>query len=443
MKRFFLLVCFFSLGSLSSFLTAEDKPVINRRTVPSETALGHSPVQTHAGPVIHSLNPGERELLSAWLLKLQEDAYLAWIEQALRRGQPYRSFIRATVREYGLPPEIEFLPVLESEFKSYAVSSSGATGLWQFMTNSIRPYNIRLNEWSDERRDFWKATHGALAKLRDNYNELGDWLLALAAYNCGINRMKSALERAQTRDFWELAEGGYLPRETVQYIPKFLAVCHLAGYAGRYGIPLDWTPGVRWERIPLDQAVDLSLLAAEAGVPKDILLAGNAELRYGITPPGDSAYFLKVPAEYSDAIKETLARQDIKLMKFYLHTIRTGDTYYALAKHYGVSVAMIERYNPKLDPLFLRVGATVVVPALIETGPYIGESPAESFSGGAFQGVYTVQPGDSLWSISRRYNISPEALAMNNNIGLNGTLYAGTIIQVPGLEDLKEAGVVD
>lgn len=415
---------------------------VNFRTLRSEDAPSPPPVQSHAGPVIHSLDPGKHEELDYWLTRLGSPEWLAWIDRSLERGKPYRSFIRETLQSRGLPPELEFLPVIESEFRSHAVSRSGATGLWQFMTNSIGPYGMGIDEWMDERRDFWKATLGALAKLEDNYRELGDWLLALAAYNCGMGRMKQAIASGGSKDFWELAEGGHLPRETAQYIPKMLAVSHIAGYAGRYGLSTSWDPPVRWERIALNQAVDLSILAEESGIPLQLLAAGNAELRYRITPPYGSSYFLKVPEEYSDVLRETLSRQDMRLMRFYLHRIQSGDTYYALSKHFGVSVSMIERYNPNIDPRFLRVGSTVVVPALHDVGPYVRTKTAGTILGRTdFKGVYTVQPGDSLWSISRRYDISPEILAMNNNINLNSTLYAGTVLQVPGAESLREAGI--
>lgn len=411
------------------------------RTVPPEDLIQSPPVQGHAGPVIHSLDPGSHEEIDYWLKRFSEPAWMNWIQRALERGQPYRGFIRETIRAYGLPEELEFLPVIESEFRVYAVSRSGALGLWQFMTNSIHPYGMTLTEWMDERRDFWKATHGALAKLRDNYNRLGDWLLALAAYNCGMGRLTRAIEQAGTDDFWKLARGGYLPAETVQYVPKFMAVSHLAGYAGRYGLPTSWEPAITWERIKLDQAVDLSILAAESGVPRELLAAGNAELRYGVTPPGNSTYFLKVPADYSDVIKETLSRQDMQLMRFYLHKIRSGDTFYALAKHFGVSVSMIGRYNPGVDPQFLRIGATVIVPAIHDVGPYTGPEPAEAAVQRVFDGVYTVRPGDSLWSISRLYDISPEVLAMNNNLDMDAVLYAGTVLQVPEINIIREAGL--
>jgi len=437
------IIAVFLFFIIPASLQGDSPAPVNLRTLQENgPAIDAFPVQGHVGPAVHSLDPGEHEDLEFWLKHFQEQHWLNWIQQSLERGRPYRHFIQTTIREYGLPVELEFLPIIESEFRSHAVSKSGAVGLWQFMTNSIHPYEMDIDEWMDERRDFWKATHGALAKLQYNYEELGDWLLALGAYNCGLGRMKRAIENSGCRDFWKLADGGYLPAQTAQYVPKVLAVSHVAGYAGRHGLPTSWEPGVLWARIELDQAVDLSILARESGTPKDLLMAGNSELRYGITPPGETSYFLKVPAEYTDVIKETLIRQEVQLMRFYLHRIQSGDTYYALSRHFGISVSMIERYNPGIDPRFLRIGATVVVPAVHDVGPFPRGSSSSIMTHFTFDGVYTVQPGDSLWSISRLYDISPEILARNNNLDLDSVLYAGTVLQVPEVGILREAGIV-
>ena len=147
-----------------------------------------------------------------------------YLHRVLRRGEAYLPFINNTVREMNLPWELAYLPIIESAFIPTAVSRSGATGLWQFMMNSIHPYNMQVNTWMDERRDFWKATLGALKKLEYNYSVLGDWLLAIGAYNCGLGGMQRAVEAAGTRNFWTLARNGYLPAETAAYVPRFLAV---------------------------------------------------------------------------------------------------------------------------------------------------------------------------------------------------------------------------
>lgn len=155
---------------------------------------------------------------------------------------PFLGFIRRRLEEKALPWELAFLPAVESAFRTRAVSPSAAVGLWQFMMNSIGPYDMAVDRWRDDRRDFWRATEGALEKLKYNYSVLGDWYLALAAYNCGLGRVTRTIESTGIKDYWELRTKGLLPRETRDYVPRFLAVAHLLGHPGRLRLPLSWEP---------------------------------------------------------------------------------------------------------------------------------------------------------------------------------------------------------
>lgn len=352
--------------------------------------------------------------------------------RSLDRGAPYIDHIVQRIEAHRLPPEIIYLPVIESEFKTHAVSRSGAVGFWQFMRNSIDPFDIRVNTWMDERRDFWKSTEGAILKLKENYYALGDWLLALAAYNCGLGRMQRAITASGLTDFWALADQGYLPRETVHYIPKFLAIAYIASYPGRNGLPYNWEEERKWTRVPIDKPVDLRLLAKESGAPIEMLLAANAELNYGITPPGDNRYFLKVPKEYSDSIREALESDSIKLIRFSVYTIKKGDTLYDLSGHYGVTVSMIISYNPGINPSALRIGSRIIIPMLREISPYPGKDSAEApHDPRPFTEPYTVLPGDTLWSISRRFATTPEEIARANGFQTDSILHAGRVLLLP------------
>jgi membrane-bound lytic murein transglycosylase D len=332
------------------------------------------------------------------------------------------------VEERELPWELAYLPAVESAFQIHAVSSSGAAGLWQFMTNSIGPYGMIVDEWRDDRRDFVKATAGALQKLADNYRVLGDWFLALAAYNCGLGRVQRTLAQSGLSTYWELCEGNLLPAQTIHFVPRLLALSRLLGYPGRRGLELDWTPPLEWARIPLNRGVDLRLLAGASGVPYEVLLAGNASLRYGISP---QEYELKVPAEFSDVVTRVLSESQNELLRFYLYRIKPGDTLYGLSRHYEVPLSLIERHNPQLRAELLRVGETVIIPALKEKEPYPGRSVQTAAPRADWTGVYRVAPGDTLWGIARRFSLGVQELAGNNGLDPEGLLLAGTVLQVP------------
>ncbi|MBI9108128.1 MAG: transglycosylase SLT domain-containing protein [Spirochaetales bacterium] len=395
-----------------------------------------SPLQDVGGPILHSINiPADPEI-ARFIEEYLSDNGRKTFYAILDRGAPYLEFIYDRLVEHDMPPELMYLPAIESGFKTWAVSRSGAAGLWQFMMNSISPYNIEVNEWQDDRRDFWKATEAALSKLEYNFQRLGSWPLAVAAYNCGLGRVERAVAASGTGNYIELYEQGYLPRETRLYVPKFFAFAHLATYPERYDIEsaAGQAGGVsgKWTRIKLEQAVNLQILSDKSGLPYKILRESNAELRHGITPPVDSGYFLKVPAEYSDNVERILAMNEEPLIRFYIHEIRSGDTYYALSRHFGVPVSMIEDYNPSAEARALRAGQKIIIPALKEANPFHAEDRTEI----RWQdtSTYMVKTGDSLWSISRKFRTSAEEIAYNNGISIDEILRAGIIIQVPGAD---------
>jgi membrane-bound lytic murein transglycosylase D len=382
------------------------------------------------------------------------DAYLSadgksWLAAIMARAEPYLPYIAERVRFYGLPDELAYLPVIESEYSPRAVSRSGASGLWQFMRNSIGGYGIRIDDWVDERRDFIKSTDAALNKLSDNYEDFGDWPLALAAYNAGFGSISRAEKRAFTQraseakegkalssltdkgfvSFWELKSRGLLSKETRTYVPKFLAVASILRYSARNGLPILWADPPSWETVETTRAVDLVLLADAAKIPLSNLKSGNAELRYTVTPPY-SGYRIKVPAESASAVKAALSDPGLKLIRYYLHTVRSGDTLSAIAKHYGTPISMISEANPGLKPSVLRIGKVIVVPALKEAGP-MPAAPKAADSQLDFSDSYQVAKGDTLWSISLRYSVQPELLADKNGLSLSSVIHEGMRLRVP------------
>ncbi|MDR2376915.1 MAG: LysM peptidoglycan-binding domain-containing protein [Treponema sp.] len=375
--------------------------------------------------------PGfDRALTRQYLERYSGGGGREWLTAVMKRAAPYLPFIREQIAARDLPPELLYLPVIESGFVSTARSKSGATGLWQFMRNSIAPFDIKINDWADERMDFWKSTEGALRKLEDNYRALGDWPLALAAYNAGLGGVQRAVRQAGRSDYWYLAEKKFIKTETIHYVPKLLAVAYILSNPRRFGLDLDWSADPCWERIPVGKQVDLEMLAAEAGVDGVALKAANRELFYGITPP-DKNYYLKVRAADSSLISEALVRTDAVLVKHYFHTIRYGDTLSELAQHYGVSVAQITEANPGVQARYLRIGQQLRIPAYRDPGPYRYTHTAAD-DALRFTGNHLVKRGETLWSIALAYGVDPEALAEANGMSLNDTLREGRSLKTPG-----------
>ncbi len=320
------------------------------------------PVQGHLGLEVYSFPFPDDNIVERYV-----DGYLAnrrdWLQVVLARSRAFRPLIEGMLQDRGMPRELAFLPAVESGFEPRATSPRGAAGLWQLMRNTAGPLGLRMDDWLDERRDVYLATDASLKKLAENERVFGDWFLALAAYNCGSGRLAAIMKRSPGSDYWALRSKGLLPPETAAFVPQFLALTRILSYPGRYGLDVDWDPAPQWARIPLDASVDLRVLSRAAGVPLDALTAANPELRFAITPPPSYHYSLKVPAEFAPAVRQVLSSDTMPLMEFRVHVIAAGDTLIAVARRYGVSVPMIQQFNPGVHPERLRPGRSLLVPA--------------------------------------------------------------------------------
>ncbi|WP_178842503.1 lytic transglycosylase domain-containing protein [uncultured Treponema sp.] len=220
------------------------------------------------------------------------------LAEILDRGEAYRLYVRQEVKNKNLPPALEYLPVVESEYNPLAVSRSGARGLWQFMDNSIQGL-LNKNDYIDERYDPWKSTDAALKKLEENYAQFGDWALAIAAYNCGAGTMKRILEKSEKKDFWYIAEKGLLRDQSVQYVPKLLAVYILAAEGEKYGLSLPKTTSstrfADFDFIETTGKISLDRLSSELKMDFSILRELNPALVQGCTPPNQK-YRLRLPS---------------------------------------------------------------------------------------------------------------------------------------------------
>lgn len=373
--------------------------------------------------------PGlEKDLTQQYIKQYSSPAGLAWLKTVMTRGKSYLPFIRKEIEDNRMPPELAFLPVIESAFLPTAISRSGAAGLWQFMRNSIHGYDIEIDEWRDDRRDFWKSTQAALKKLQYNYDYFDDWPLALAAYNAGLGAVQKAVQRAGSKDYWILCEKKYLKQETIHYVPKFLAIASILMNPSTYGLESDWMVAPDLDRIPVGRMVDLKLLEEKAGIETGLLKTLNPELLYGITPP-DPRYTLKVPVEYKDRVVQLLSNRNEQLLVYYFHTIHSGDTLSALSRHYGVSVEQIKQANPGIQDRYLQLGKKIRIPALKNVGPY--ERPVVTATSIAFEGTHVVQKGETLWAIALAYEVDPEVLATVNGLTLSSLLREGFKLKTP------------
>jgi membrane-bound lytic murein transglycosylase D len=343
---------------------------------------------------------------------------------------PYLSYVEDKVEEYGLPKELAYLPVIESEYSPQAVSTSGATGLWQFMLNSINGYGLSISEWVDDRKDFMKSTDAALKKLRDNKEALNDWLLALAAYNAGLGAVSRAVKTSgdKSLNFWQLYDSKKLSSAPLSYIPKFLAVASILRYPELHGLPAEWGERGNWEAVETTRQVDMNVLSEKAGIPLGLLQAGNAELKYHITPPSAS-HKLKVPADKAETVRTILADDSTPLYKYDIYKVKSGDTLGEIAKGYGVALSLILQSNPGVKANKLKIGQTLIIPHI--PGMMVSIQAKASTSTSRMASSYTVRKGDTLWSIAVKFGMKADELAKANNSEVTDLLRVGQVLKLP------------
>lgn len=292
-----------------------------------------------------------------------------YLHDVLENGMEYRLFVRKAISERELPLELEYLPVVESAYKASAKSRSGALGLWQFMSNSVRPF-LTLNEYVDERLDPWRETEAALSKLSENYNYFKVWTVAIGAYNCGNGAMSKAIKKAGTDDFWTLSEKAFLTRQTAEYVPKLIAIAELAENPEKYEISLphhdeeyevlaNERDGI-FDYITVEKAYSISTLAMELRIDEKTLKKLNPALIKGFTPPAGK-YKIRLPLGTETAAKEALAKMTPIEFPF-KHKVEKGESLWSISRKYGVTVKQLCDLNGIEENAILRIGKILYIP---------------------------------------------------------------------------------
>ena len=332
----------------------------------------------------------------------------------LKRSGRYLPMMREILKSYGLPEDLVYLAMIESGFNPFAYSRAGACGIWQFIRSTGRKYGLKIDYWVDERRDPEKATHAAAKYLLNLYREFECWHLASASYNAGEAKLRKAIRRYRTRDFWKLCRYRYLKRETKNYVPKMIAAMIIAKNPEKYGFHVEPYPPLDYEIVEVPGGTDLRAVALAAGADYDLVRLLNAELRRGKTPPYAVTYPVKVPFGYGSQVVESLkkirfvyARQNLR------HRVRRGESLYAIASYYGVSVRSLKRAN-RLRSNRLRPGMVLRIPVRTQAFLYVSTKPVSPSRGKAL--VYRVKRGDSLWEIAKKFGVTTGDLKVWNNL---------------------------
>jgi membrane-bound lytic murein transglycosylase D len=339
-------------------------------------------------------------------------AYCGHLRQAFSEGLARAGLYLPTIREIleheGLPPELAYLPLVESNFKTKARSRAGAGGLWQFMPSTGRRYGLDNDDgYVDERYDVEKSTYAAVRHLSNLYNLFNSWELALAGYNAGETTVWRAMLASYDNDFWELISNGtgsrFLRRETRMYVPKFMAAVIIAKDPEKYGFRPIVDNAPRLEKIRIKGSVDLEMIAGECGVSLTRMKDLNPELRVAYTPFREGGYELKIPAGTRAKLEVALAKMPVtKGVESFRHMVGRGETLSGIADRYNTTVRDIMLAN-NLRSHLIRAGKYLNIPAGVKGGgaaiPPDAERTAEEL-------IYTVKRGDTLWGISQAFKVS-------------------------------------
>lgn len=409
---------------------AEDVGVLASEAVP--------PILAVTGTVTFDLPMSEDERVHYWVEFLQNrgrKSFTRWLSRSTR----YVPLFWEILAQYDLPKDLVFLAMIESGFSPRAYSWAHAAGPWQFMPYTGRRYGLEVGFWVDERRDFEKATHAAARYLSVLHDMFGHWWLAMAAYNAGPGKVRRAIRRTGTDDFWRLSRTYRLRRETKHYIPKLLAAARISKAPERYGFgDVEYQPPLAWEVLTVTVATDLGTLAKACGLDSGEALEDlNPELRCEVTPPG-RAYPLRVPPKTAARCREGLAALNPALRMTYRYArLEEGETLAALAARHRTRPEVILAFNRIDEAQLASLGELVVpVPLYAAEEVAIVTPDPKMFRGGIYRPdgqqliVHRVRPGDSLWRIARRYRVSLRKLRLWNGLWRTSTLSIGQRIKV-------------
>lgn len=369
----------------------------------------------------------------------------------IRRRDLYFPVFEKYLAYYNLPDELKYLSIIESGLNPKAISRARAVGLWQFMYFTGRHYGLHIDGFEDQRMDPELATDAACRYLRDLYNLFGDWELALAAYNAGPGNVKKAIRRSgYKKTFWEIYP--YLPRETRSYVPQFVAMVYTMNHLAEHNfLETEREAMPPYDTLRINRVLHFETFAQLAGGCIEDLQRLNPSFLRSIIPDSRKTYALRIPRYMSGLLQENrMAILDSaeKAGKAYLqsvaanhsvagthgrerivHYVHSGETLSSLAQRYRVRVADIQEWND-LRGTTIRSGQRLYIWVTPSHLPVVHGKPAQQPQQTLSAKTYTVQEGDTLWSISRRYEgLTVERLRQLNKLDTN-KIYPGQVLVV-------------
>jgi membrane-bound lytic murein transglycosylase D len=335
-------------------------------------------------------------IVQLWIERLSvkdRDAF----KGSLSRLDKIRPTLERIFKQNGIPKDLVYLCLVESNANPHAVSSSGATGYWQFIPDTAKRYGLQVNKYVDERKHLEKSTQAAAQYLRHLYSIFGDWYLAIAAYNAGEGTLIRLMKNHGVYTYWDINNSMNIKPETIDYVPKYIATVILAKNRNAYGLPnpLQGTGTGTRETVDSQEYLDriaksnssLTVSLAENN-PESFTDAQSLSIKNG----GDKAR-RNTPKSSKKGIAAQPDTNDESATNVN-HTVSKGDTLYSLARKYSSSVDAIAKANRISKKQGLKIGKALIIPS------------AQSKQAHAKSTKYKVKKGDTLWGISKQFYVS-------------------------------------
>ncbi len=383
------------------------------------------------------------------------------MERYLARSTRYEALMKKVLRDNGLPDDLFYIALIESGFNSQAFSHAAAVGYWQFIRGTGKRFGLEISRMVDERRDPVLATQAAADYFKGLYSVFGSWYLAMASYNVGENRVKREVANHKTRDFWELVRKKRLPRETMNYVPKYIAAKLIAQEPAKYGFEgIDYMPPIEFDHVTLQKPVNLRLMAEKMNYNYEDLKALNPKFKGEVAPLKGDSLVIRIPPDTEQIALAAAQDSFVDQVEFVadngdyqIYRVQRGDVLGNIARRYRTTVAFLRDINDLSRKTRLRQGMKLFVPDRTplkerkDRGEYYAKIEKKNeenkknnkqvqSSGGNY---YIVQSGDSLYTIAQKYNTTVSQLKKMNGLRKGRLIRVGLKLVVPGGAKQDEA----
>lgn len=357
----------------------------------------------------------------------------------LKRSGKYLDTMQSILKDEGLPEDLAYLPLIESGYNTAARSKARAVGPWQFISATAKKYDLKIDYWRDERRDPIKSTIAAARYLEDLYYRFESWPLSLAAYNAGEGKVRRAIFRSKSHNYWNVINTNYLKRETRDYVSKFIAAGIIASDPEKYGFSdIAYYEPMRFVEKKIELPASLSFIARCANTDVGTIRDLNPELKRWCTPPYLKAYMLRIPEGAGETFMNCFNSAPAgERMEKVPYIVKKGDTLYDIAKKYRLPRRELYALNSHIKPRRLRPGAMIYLPPM----DMVSEADT-AFVSKKRPGIapYRVKKGDTLYDIAKKYRLPRKKLYALNRGVKPKQLRPGMILYLP--QSAIKAGTV-